>query len=94
MDDPAAVREARGAQDLDRSGRSRGRGSSGASCWTIVLERAPLEVLHRDVVGAVPLAAVVDGDDVLVLEAGGARGLAAEALDELVVLGEAAVAAA
>ena len=51
-----------------------------------------LEVLHRDVVGAVPLAAVVDATTTLrVLQAGGAGRLAAEALDELVVLGEAAV---
>ena len=56
-----------------------------------LLQRAAVEELHRDVVGAVPLAAVVDADDVLVLEAGGAGGLAAEALDELLVLGEAAV---
>ena len=56
-----------------------------------LLERAAVEVLHRDVVGAVPLAAVVDRDDVLVLEPGGVRRLAAEALDELLVLGEARV---
>ena len=48
-------------------------------------------VLHRDVVGAVELAAVVDADDVRVLKAGRRLGLAAEALDELVVLGEALV---
>jgi len=40
-------------------------------------EDYPVEVLHRDVVGPVPLAAVVDADDVLVLQAGGARRLAA-----------------
>ena len=56
-----------------------------------LLQRAPVEVLHRDVVRAVVLAAVVDGDDVLMLEPGRARRLAAEALDELLVLGEAAV---
>ena len=56
-----------------------------------LLERPALDVLHRDVVGAVPLAAVEDADDVRVLQAGGARRLAAEALDELLVLGEAAV---
>ena len=48
-----------------------------------VLERPALAVLHRDVVGAVELAAVVDADDVRVLEPGGRGGLAAEALDEL-----------
>ena len=56
-----------------------------------LLQRAALDVLHRDVVGAVELAAVEDGDDVRVLEAGRRLGLAAEALDELAVLGEAAV---
>jgi hypothetical protein len=56
-----------------------------------LLERAPGQVLHRDVVGAVPLPAVVDADHVLMREPGRARGLAAEALDELVVLREAAV---
>ena len=66
-------------------------GSSGASLADELLERAALEVLHRDVVGAVPLAAVEDADDVRVLQAGGAGRLAPEALDELVVLGEAAV---
>ena len=39
----------------------------------------------------VGLAAVVDADDVRVLEAGGGLRLAAEALDELRVLGEALV---
>ena len=52
----------------------------------------PSQVLHRDVVGAVDLAAVEDGDDVGVLEAGRRLGLAAEALDEFAVLGEAACA--
>ncbi len=65
--------------------------SSGASAATTSLSVRPAQVLHRDVVGAVVLAAVVDADHVRVLQAGGGRGLAAEALDELVVLGEAAV---
>jgi len=52
------------------------------------LQRAALEQLHRDVVGAFDVAAVVDGDDVGMREAGGGLGLAAEALDELAVLGE------
>ena len=46
------------------------------------------QVLHRDVVGPVVLAAVVDRDHVRVLQPGGRRGLAAEALDELVVARE------
>src|SRR6185295_12572976 len=90
VDDPAAVGEARGAQDLD----GQVDGAVGVQRRLLLddrLQRAPLEVLHRDVVGAVVLAAVVDGDDVLVLQAGGARRLAAEALDELAVLGEAPV---
>ena len=66
-------------------------GSSGALLAHELLERASLEELHRDVVGAVPLAAVEHLHDVGVLQAGGRRRLAAEALDELVVLGEAPV---
>ena len=56
-----------------------------------VLERGALDVLHRDPVAAVGLAAVVDADDVRVLEAGRGLRLAPEALDELGVLGEALV---
>ena len=52
-----------------------------------LLERAPVEVLHRDVVGALGAAAVEDRDDVRVVEPGGALRLAPEALDELVVGG-------
>ena len=87
---PLLVREAGGAQDLDddvdRAVRRHRRLLADE-----LLERAAVEELHRDVVGAVPLAAVEDADDVGVLEAGGRGGLAAEALDELLVLGEAAV---
>jgi hypothetical protein len=46
----------------------------------------PVEELHRDVVGVLGLAAVVDRDDVRVVERGGVLRLAAEALDELVVV--------
>ena len=56
-----------------------------------LLERAPREVLHRDVVGAVVLAAVEDAHDVRVLEPGRRTRLAPEALDELLVLREPAV---
>ena len=90
MDDAALVGEARGAQHLDgevdRADRVQRRLLDDE-----LLERAALEVLHRDVRRAVPFAAVEDADDVGVLQAGRARGLAAEALDELVVLGEAPV---
>ena len=51
----------------------------------------PVDVLHRDEVGVLELAAVEDADHVRVLEAGRRLGLAAEALDELLVLGEAVV---
>ena len=90
VDDPALVGEAGGAQDLNpevdrlllrqwRLGRED------------VLERAALQVLHRDVVGALVLAAVEDRDHVRVLQAGRRRRLAPEALHELLVLGEAAM---
>ena len=52
-----------------------------------LLEVRPRQVLHHDVVAAVRLPAVVDGDDVRVVEAGRRRGLAAEALHELGVRG-------
>ena len=44
---------------------------SGASAVTISLRVRPAQVLHRDVVGALVLAAVEDADDVRVLEPGG-----------------------
>ena len=87
VDDAVAVGEARALEDLaDQVRRLLGR-QAGVDQ---LLQRAPLQVLHRDVVGAVELAAIEDGDHVGVLQAGGRLGLAAEALDELVVLGEAA----
>ena len=52
-----------------------------------LLERAALQVLHGDVGAAVGLAAVVDRDDVRVVEARRGLRLAPEALDELAVLG-------
>ncbi len=66
-------------------------GSSGPLLAHDRLQRAAGDVLHRDVVGAVPLAAVEDADDVRVRQRGGARGLAPEALDELLVFGEVVV---
>ena len=86
VDDAAAVGERERAEDLtcvvdrDRDGRR-------AVADEQLLERAAVQVLHRDVVGAFGLAAVEDRDDVRVVEAGGALRLAAEALDELVVVG-------
>ena len=56
-----------------------------------VLELRPVHVLHRDEVGVAEVAAVEDPDHVRMLEAGGRLGLAPEALDELLVLGEAVV---
>jgi hypothetical protein len=58
------------------------RGERGAAPDHL-LEVRPRQVLHDDVVAAVRLAAVVDRDDVGVVEAGRRRGLAAEALHEL-----------
>ena len=84
VDDAVPVREAQRREDLPRvvdcevDRRRSARDDQ-------LLERAPIEVLHRDVVGALRLAAVVDRDDVRMREAGGVLRLAAEALDELVV---------
>ena len=64
-------------------------GGSGAALLHDLLERLPVDELHRDVGRAVPLGAVEDADDVRVREAGRGLGLAAEALTEFRVLGEA-----
>jgi len=90
VDDTAAVREARGPEDLNREvdgalGRER------ALVVDELLQRSAGDVLHRDVRRVVPLAAVVDRHDVLVLQARRGRRLTAEALDELGVGGEALV---
>jgi hypothetical protein len=65
--DAALVREARRPEhllgDLDRALRRQRRLLADDR-----IERAPLEQLHRNVVGAIPLAAVVDADDVGVTE--------------------------
>ena len=68
VDDPAPVREARRLEDLDDEGDGEGRVER-AVVADELLERAARQVLHRDVVGAVPLAAVEDADDVGVLQA-------------------------
>ena len=86
VDDPVAVREGERAQDLARVlDRDRDRRRPVAD--EQLLQRPPVEVLHRDVVGALRLAAVEDRDDVRVVEARRALRLAAEALDELLVGG-------
>ena len=90
VDHSAPVREPGGLQDLlgevDRA-RLRQRRVLADQ----LLERPPVEVLHRDVVGPVVLAAVEDADDVRVLQPGRGGGLPPEALDELAVAREAAV---
>ncbi len=89
VDDPVAVGEAGRLEHLaDRADRPLRAVRPGVDQ---LLQGAALEYLHRDVVGALDVAAVEDGDDVGVLEAGGGLRLAAEPLDELAVLGEAAV---
>ncbi len=88
MDDAVAVGEARPLEHLaDQPG-----GLLGSDAGVDHLfQRAPLQILHRYVVGAFDLTAVEDGDDVGVLQPGGCLGLAAEALDEFLVLGKARV---
>ena len=88
VDDAVAVSEARPLEHLaDQPGSLLGSNAG----VDHLLQRAAFEVLHRDVVGTFELAAIEDGDDVGVLKARGGLGLAAEALDELLVLGEARV---
>src|SRR5215207_4764350 len=90
VDHPMAVGEAGRLEDLGPDvdhpllGQRRLRGHD-------VLERLAREVLHRDVVRALVLPAIEDAYHVGVVEARGRLGLAAEALDELLVLGEAPV---
>ena len=86
VDDAVLVGVAQAGEHLHRD-RDRALGRERALLLDDLLERAPLEVLHRDVRAAVGLAAVVDGDDVRVVEARGGLRLAPEALDELAVLG-------
>src|SRR2546428_520100 len=90
VDDAVAVREPNRSEDLARV-VDREVDRRGAARDDQLLQRAPVEVLHRDVVGALRLAAVVDRNDVRVREAGRVLRLAAEALDELIVAGMAVV---
>ena len=87
VDHAPLVREAGGQQDL-LGDADRVEGIERAVLDDDLLERAALEVLHRDVVGAVPLAAVVDADDVRVLQARRGGGLAPEPLARRLVQGE------
>jgi hypothetical protein len=87
VDDPADVCAAGGAQNLlcetDRPARLKRRLLADE-----LLQRTPADVLHRDVVRPVPLAAVVDRHDVRAAKARRTAGLAPEALNVLSVLGE------
>ena len=90
VDEAVPVREGERGQDLARvADRDLTGGVPEAD--EQLLERSPVQVLHRDVVGALGLAAVVDRDDVRVRERGGVLRFAAEALDELLVGGVAVV---
>src|SRR5262249_34938753 len=87
MDDAALVREPSSSQDLhhnvDRGCR--------LECSLLAhdrLERPARDILHRDVVGAIPLPPVEYPDDVGMRQPGGAGCLAPETLDELLVFGE------
>ena len=85
VDHVPLVRGPQGLGHLERHGRGRAGGER-AALHDAVLEGAPGQVLHRDVVRPVlGLAPVEDRDDVRVGEGGGALGLALEALDELLV---------
>ena len=90
MHNAAPVREARGLEDLDAE-IDRPALCQRRLLLDHLLERAPGEVLHRDVVGAVVLAAVEHVHHVRVVERRRRRGLALEALHELAVAREAAV---
>ena len=81
VDDPVAVREAQRREDL-AGVRDRLARPEPAARPDHLLEALALDDLHRDVVGALGLAAVVDRDDVRVREACRGLGLSAEALDE------------
>src|ERR687889_2616379 len=88
MYDAALVGCTKGLGDLRSEGGSDLR-FGGSTRREKFLERAPRDVLHSYIRGTVlRFPAIVDLDDVRVREAGGALGLALEALDELLVVGE------
>ena len=80
--DPAPVRVAERAQDL-LGERDRDLGRQRPALGHELLQRPPVDQLHRDVRRAVPLRAVEDRDDVRVREPGRGLRLAPEALAEL-----------
>ena len=84
VNDPVAVGERERAQDLARI-VDRDRDRCRAVADEQLLERAPVEVLHRDVVGALGATAIEDRDDVRVVQPRGALRLAPEPLDELLI---------
>src|SRR5438128_3839833 len=86
MHDPVSVREGECAEDLTRV-VDRDRHRRRAVLDEQLLERAPVEVLHRDVVGAFGVAAVEDRNDARVVETRRALRLPPEPLDELLVGG-------
>ena len=88
--DPVPVREAQRREDLARV-VDRDPERRRAARDEQLLQRPALDVLHRDVVGALGVAAVVDRDDVRMREPGGVLGLAPEPLHELLVAGVAVV---
>jgi len=87
MDDAAPVGEPGRLEDLnrdvDRADRIERRLLADQ-----LLERAPGQVLHRDVVGPVERPAVVHAHDVRVLESGSRLRFPAEPLDKARILGE------
>ena len=90
VDDAVAMREPQRGEDLPRV-VDRDRDRRRPARDDQLLQRAAVEVLHRDVVRPLRLAAVVDRDDVRLREPGRVLRLAAEALDELLVGGVAVV---
>ena len=85
VDDPVLVRVAQRGEDLSRV-RDRDRHRARPARHDQLLQRPALDVLHHDVVRALGDAPVVDRDDVGVRQPGGVGRLAAEALDELLVV--------
>ena len=88
MDDVARVRRGQRREhgQPDRHGLVRRERAVAAQA---LLERLAAHVLHRDVRRPVSAAAVVHADDAGVVEAGRRARLDTEALDELVVSGQA-----
>ncbi len=85
MDDPVAMGAADGLEDLDGD-VDRPQRIERRLLADDLLEGAPRQVLHGDVVRVLEGATVVDADDARMLQAGGGLGLAAEALHEVGVL--------